>query len=556
MADKTGYLVDKNGNYVEMVDAKARKSISGVKTAEELMSAVTSGGIISLAPDADITVSGPLDLPAGTTILGNGATIRRDAGFNGRMFTLSSDCRIENLTIYGNRENVANPWWQDTREICFGTDSRGSVVEDVTIYDGNDTITVSGYNHIIRGCKLYNCGGNGIHMGQLYGMLIDGCTIIGANKNAEVMGNSRGCIYTCMYVYDLNVVGCYCEDGLAGLGGLDATDNARINVTNCIFKNCVRAVEGQFVAGGGPIDVSFVGNQFIDSNTVLISDTSHDYPPASGLVLSANRFVGTSIELQGYKSANITGNTIQGGGIKAYRCPYCVISDNIVDNPLGIAIDLLESACANVSGNNVRGQKMGVYVLRSIGVVVSGNVMRQTPHTSSAAYIVKLLDSPESVVDNNKMFVYCGGGIESISNCCAMGNFIVVADSSQVAIRVWGGNKNYIVAQNMSNGAFSVSAGTNSVIQNNLTIESTAFVDVVYALTNITTDGFAKALTEDDFEFTLTAADGYSLPDTITVTMGGTALASGTGYTYDKTSGKVTVYRVSGAVEITAGGTA
>jgi len=135
-----------------------------------------------------------------------------------------------------------------------------------------------------------------------------------------------------------------------------------------------------------------------------------------------------------------------------------------------------------------------------------------------------------------------------------MGNFIVVADSSQIAIRVWGGHKNYVVAQNMSNGTFAVATGTYAVVQNNIAIESTAFVDVVYTLTNLTTDGFAKALTGDDFGFTLTAADGYVLPDTITVTMGGTALAAGAEYTYDKATGKVTLYRVSGAVEVTAGG--
>jgi hypothetical protein len=76
---------------------------------------------------------------------------------------------------------------------------------------------------------------------------------------------------------------------------------------------------------------------------------------------------------------------------------------------------------------------------------------------------------------------------------------------------------------------------------------------VTYTLTNLTADGFTKALAEDDFEFTLTAVSEYSLPDTIAVTMGGTALAAGTGYAYDKLTGKVTVYRVNGALEITAG---
>jgi hypothetical protein len=103
----------------------------------------------------------------------------------------------------------------------------------------------------------------------------------------------------------------------------------------------------------------------------------------------------------------------------------------------------------------------------------------------------------------------------------------------------------------MSNGTYAIATAGSAVVQNNVTIESTAFKDVTFALTNITSDGIAKCLTDDDYVCTLTAADGYTLPDAITVTMGGTALAAGTGYAYDKATGKVTVYRVSGAVTVT-----
>ncbi|MBR4960830.1 MAG: hypothetical protein IKY52_08030, partial [Clostridia bacterium] len=160
--------------------------------------------------------------------------------------------------------------------------------------------------------------------------------------------------------------------------------------------------------------------------------------------------------------------------------------------------------------------------------------------------------SPEAVVDCNKLFIYAGYGIIVETNCKATGNYIVAADGGLIAIRVFGGRKNFIAAQNMSNGTFSIASSDNCYKDNNITIESTAFVDAAYALTNIETDGFAKALTNDDFGFTLTAASGYGLPDSITVTMGGTALTSGAGYAYDKATGKVTVYRVSGALEITA----
>jgi hypothetical protein len=187
-----------------------------------------------------------------------------------------------------------------------------------------------------------------------------------------------------------------------------------------------------------------------------------------------------------------------------------------------------------------------------VGILIFGNILRQSPHNSNTDCI-KLNSCPEAAIDNNKLFVYYGCGITAVSNCRTMGNYVVVADSSQTAIRVYGNHSGYIVAQNMSNGTYSIATATSAVIQNNITITSTAFVDVTYTLTNITTDGFAKALAEDDFEFTLTAVSEYSLPDAITVTMDGTALVVDAGYTYDKSTGKVTVYRVNGALEITAG---
>ena len=46
----------------------------------------------------------------------------------------------------------------------------------------------------------------------------------------------------------------------------------------------------------------------------------------------------------------------------------------------------------------------------------------------------------------------------------------------------------------------------------------------------------------------------YSLPSSITVTMGGVTLTGGTDYSYDSSSGKVVVYKVTGDIDITARG--
>lgn len=539
------------GKVLRIVDGAAAWT-DGISDVERLIAAVSAGGEITLAPDADITVSETLTLPAGTVIHGNGATVRRAAGFEEVLFSLDAGCRLENFVIEGNRSAMVNPKWDKTMEISTHANC---VIDSITINNANEAIVVYEDDVIVRGCRLNNCGGNGIHMSGANRTRIEDCVIIGANKSASQMGNSNGCIYWCMESNETVVTGCHCEDGLAGFGGIDGIDNMHLKITGCTVKNCDHAAFGAYKSTGGPIDVVISGNQFIECGNLELSDASQKVAPGDGLVISGNLFTDTKIRLQGFRNANVTGNTLRGGNIALIRCPYCAVADNVIDNPGGSGVYSEHSPNLSVSGNSIRCKSYGIYGEGCAGIVIFGNIVRQSPHNVNTDCI-KLNSCPEAAVDNNKLFVYFGGGLMGGENCRTMGNYIVVADSSQIAIRVWGGAKNYVVAQNMSNGTFAVAAGTNAVVQNNIVIESTAFVDVTYTLTNLTTDGFAKALTEDDFGFTLTAADGYALPDTITVTMGGTALAAGTGYTYDKATGKVTVYRVSGAVEVTAGGAA
>lgn len=553
---KQGDKGDPGDDYV-LTDADKKEiakmipiSVVIATTAEDLASAVAGGGEITLAPGADITVSGMLTLPTGTVIRGNGATIRRAAGFEDVLFFLNEGCRLENFVIEGNRTAMVSPAWDKTIEISTRADC---VIDGITINDANEAIVVYENDVIVRGCRLNSCGGNGIHMSGADRTRIEDCVIIGANKNASVMGNSNGCIYWCQESNETVVTGCHCEDGLAGFAGIDGTDNMHLKIIGCTVKDCGNAAFGEYKSTGGPIDVVISGNQFIGCGDFKLTDAGQQVAPGNGLVISGNLFTDTGIGVRGFRNAAITGNTVRGGWIALYRCPYCVVSDNVVDNPGGIGVYSEQSPNLSVSGNSIRCKNYGIYGGECAGIVIFGNIVRQSPHTVSGNCI-QLNSCPESAIDNNKLFVYYGNGVMAASNCRTMGNFIVVADSSQIAIRVWGGHTNYVVAQNMSNGTYGIATADSAVIQNNITIESTAFADVAYTLTNITTDGFAKALTGDDFTFTLTAADGYSLPETITVTVGGTAQTSGKGYAYDKTTGRVTVYRVSGAVEITAGG--
>ncbi|WP_343249308.1 carboxypeptidase regulatory-like domain-containing protein [Diplocloster hominis] len=78
-------------------------------------------------------------------------------------------------------------------------------------------------------------------------------------------------------------------------------------------------------------------------------------------------------------------------------------------------------------------------------------------------------------------------------------------------------------------------------------------LDVTAKLSNITHNGPRYVNSGEAYSTTLTPEAGYGLPDTITVLMG-TVLQEGTGYTYDKTSGVVSITSVTDSVSITASG--
>ena len=78
--------------------------------------------------------------------------------------------------------------------------------------------------------------------------------------------------------------------------------------------------------------------------------------------------------------------------------------------------------------------------------------------------------------------------------------------------------------------------------------------NVTYSGSNITCFGNSTVTAGTAYSATLSAATGYELPNTITVTVGGTVLTSG--YTYDKSTGKVSIEaaKVTGNINIKADG--
>jgi hypothetical protein len=354
----TSAVVQETGNSATKVMSQnavtnAINRIKGINSFEDLNSEIDAGHKnISLSSDADITVSQTLALPAGTTLIGNGATIRRAIGFEGIMFSMRAGCRIENLIIEGNCMEMVSPTWDKTIEISTRANC---IIDGVIINNANEGIIVYEDDVLVRGCKLYNCGGNGIHFSGANRTRVEDCVIIGANKKASQMGHSEGCIIWSNQCCDTVVSNCWCEDGAAGFGAIDHNLNSNIKLIGNTVKGCTQAIIGRFTHSA-PNDIQIIGNHFIDSSKIYVAVNSSNgkYPYTEGFVVSDNICENTRIAIGGVRGVLISGNTVRGDYISVDECPYSVISNNVVDHPAGIGIHTKGSPGVSISGNSVR----------------------------------------------------------------------------------------------------------------------------------------------------------------------------------------------------------
>ncbi|MCI7473900.1 MAG: beta-N-acetylglucosaminidase domain-containing protein, partial [Clostridiales bacterium] len=83
--------------------------------------------------------------------------------------------------------------------------------------------------------------------------------------------------------------------------------------------------------------------------------------------------------------------------------------------------------------------------------------------------------------------------------------------------------------------------------------ETAVMHHIEYILYNASVDPKTDSVMDGtDLTFKLVPAEGYILPETISVTMGGTALEQGKGYTYDAVTGNVTISNINAEVLIRA----
>lgn len=546
----------------EVTEAELEAAVSELKadlivfvsSLAEFNAAMANGDkVIAFKEGTTIEVDSMITIKSGTTIIGNGAKFVRKAGFEGKMILAEANCNISNIQFDGNRTAMVSPSWDTTIEISL---SGFSTLENCIFEHGNECVIAYGDSNRIEHCKFTDCGGNAIHFSGGRYTVVDGCYVNGANKRSG-MGHENGCIIwssECAYVTCVNN---YCEDGISGFGRVGSEHAGFVKLIGNTTKDCTYAFEiGNTAAGTSPArDIVVANNIFDHCVNLRIYKTTNPNPDRSKVTIVGNDFIETKIHGDRATNLLIANNNIRGDGVSVQlsMCASSVISGNIINNTANSQYVLSTSKCSGVTvtNNYVRGGKEALWCGGCTRVIFDGNMISAyCPSTSDIA-----ISLPTNGIFRNNTVCSFGKGFNVASGAMIINNQFWLANSAS-AVNTYGGTSKCIIKNNMTNQNFTVAGTSNSYVSDNLTdVTTDVFTTVTMTLTNITSNAFASAVLGDDFVCTLTASEGYALPDTITVSVKGETINSAE-YDYDKTTGKIIVSGVLGAVVITASGVA
>ena len=133
---------------------------------------------------------------------------------------------------------------------------------------------------------------------------------------------------------------------------------------------------------------------------------------------------------------------------------------------------------------------------------------------------------------------------------CSDGSAVTVTSANTTYATIVGGKLHYVAAGTTHLVASATDACGNTVTpvnSNDFTVSAAAPThDVTFSLTNVVyssgnNQGTGAATEGSAFSTVFAASSGYSLPGTITVTIGGVAQTAGTGYTWAQGSGTLTI---------------
>ena len=534
----------------EMVDISV-STTNYISTFAELKEATLADVTpIILAYGVTIETNETLTLHTGTTLIGNGATIKRATGHENKLIYLHRNCRVQDLIIDGNRSAMVSPTWDKTAEIAT---SAGCVIDNVTINNGNEAICVYGDNCVITNCNINNCGGNGIHFSGSNNTRVENCRVINANLRTG-MGHEDGCIIwsnECDHIVCSNN---WCEGGIAGFGSIDAAFNSHVKLIGNTVKNCTVAIDLCY-QNKAPHDIVITGNTFIDSGKIDLYKTNNQIFVAGHLVVDGNLFINTNAEFFHVTDVNMLGNIFKNGSPRFTRCARINIANNTINNAKDTAKDgIWANKCLNVviEGNYVLAHKDVLNVGYSTGVTVRGNNIHNVYSPSNTDYCINCNSVRNLLFDGNIITLY-RKGLNIPSYAHIMNNTILCASSNFNSLMLSDAATNVLIRGNRINGGktFSTVSTTNIVDGNDMGAYDDVFVSVTKTFKNLTADTPAKVTKGDEFAFTIVANEGSTLPETISITNNGITMDVNE-YEYDNTTGDVLIHCVCGDIVVVA----
>lgn len=555
-----------DGSLTQAKFADGELSVITVHSLAELKSAIANDKR-NIALGASFAVGEEITFKPNTSFYGCGYTITREAGYEHELIRLGANCRIQDLVINGNRTAMLNPESLETCDLCGAP---FCIIENVTIQDGNEGIIVYTDN-IVRNCKIYNCGGNGIHLSSGHRSRIENNVIIGTNLDDRFALNN-GCIFSCMFNVDVVISNNYLEGGYSGVGSIDLLNNSNIKVIGNTIKDCTYATTisantdtevGSDTYGLpiGPKNIIFAKNHFINCNQFMIYSHTNSIANIIDCIISNNIFEGTYIDVNRVGGITISGNIFKGNIEAPYIESRSSSRLHILDNQMrgvsesvnGLDLEDCDNLC--VKNNHICTQKVRIVTCRHISVI--GNAFHQQYVAGARDYFISFSTNNNVIFAQNIVVAYTGC-LRITSYSTVVGNHCYLYESApQYVMEVPTSENNVVVKDNRKvGGSISLKANdTNAYENNEVALYDDVFQTLTMTLTNVTSSSVpTKIILGDAFSFVLSANEGYSLPDTISVTNGGQESTRAQDYYYDKTTGKVTISCVKGAVVITATG--
>ena len=546
------------------------ETYKSVTTFAELQSALTNG-YKHIIVGADFEIAKQVEVPEGVTIIGNGHTIKRADNFQTvnaynhtatemAMFNVQANFHLEDLTIDGNRENCKDPSWELTHEITL---HGNALINNINIINGNECIIAFGDDNVIQNSTFTNCSGNAIHFSGGKRTRILNNTIKNTNLLGDTLGHKGGCISWSAECEDVTAIGNWLENGYAGFGFIGGADNSRLKIIGNTIKNCEYAIDAIFTTLNPVKDVIVQSNNFIDSKAVIFSITDNKVAGKINGIIEGNNFKNTGVSLDNVVGFVVTNNIFDEKTELATACISCTnasritISDNHCVTQSNVGIGVYLDSCTNVlvSHNYVRVVRYSIYANFACShITVDGNICRMIYASNRTnEYFLPIAGKNINII-NNEIVTY-GRGCDIPSYSTVLNNRLLMIDTSKPSFRVGDEQTNIISKNNRTNGTFWTTTNTEKkivVADNNIGVFDDVFVNLTMNLTNLTSSDVPIKVTKgDEFVFTLIPNEGYSLPESITITNNGINCII-SDFEYDKATGEVVLYSVVGDVVVTA----